>query len=102
VFWLFFLLTGLSLIVLRINDRDIERPFRVPLFPITPLIFVATSGYMFYSGTFNYAKELGLVGIGLVLLGVPFYVFSRRRGGADLGADLGTTPVVQVQPRKNF
>jgi amino acid transporter len=77
VFWIFFLMTGLALFVLRINDRGIERPFRVPLFPILPLIFCATCGYMIYSGI-GYAGRLGLVGAALVLAGLPLYVFSRR------------------------
>src|SRR5262249_35071330 len=37
VFWLFFLLAGISLFVLRWKDSDVERPFRVPLYPLTPL-----------------------------------------------------------------
>ncbi len=77
VFWLFFLLTALSVILLRIRDRDIERPFRVPVFPILPLIFIATCGYMFYSGL-NYAGNLGYVGGALVLVGLPFFVLSGR------------------------
>jgi amino acid transporter len=77
IFWLFFLLTGLALFVLRLNDRHLERPFRVPLYPLTPLLFCATCAYMLHSGV-NYAGQLGLVGGGLVLLGIPLYVFSRR------------------------
>src|SRR5262249_52282861 len=34
VFWLFFLLTGVSVFVLRARDWDVERPFRVPLYPL--------------------------------------------------------------------
>lgn len=78
IFWLFFLMTGLSLFVLRINEPSVERPFRVPLYPIVPLIFCATCGYMLYSGI-KFAGQLGVVGAGLVLLGIPFYVFSRHR-----------------------
>src|SRR5262249_26125778 len=46
VFWLFFLLTGISLFVLRFKDRDIPRPFPVPLYPVLPLIFCANCAYM--------------------------------------------------------
>src|SRR5205085_10558322 len=31
IFWLFFLATGVSLLVLRFTDSDRERPFAVPL-----------------------------------------------------------------------
>ncbi|MCC6417892.1 MAG: amino acid permease [Gemmataceae bacterium] len=84
IFWLFFLMAGLSLFVLRINEPNVERPFRVPLFPIVPLLFCATCGYMLYSGI-RFAGQLGIVGAGLVLVGIPFYIFSRRR---NLAADL--------------
>jgi len=33
IFWVFFLLTAFSLFVLRERDKDIERPFKVPLYP---------------------------------------------------------------------
>ena len=39
VFWLFFLLVGVSLFVLRRRDPDLPRPFRVPLYPVLPLLF---------------------------------------------------------------
>jgi amino acid transporter len=91
IFWLFFLLTGLALFVLRINDRHVRRPFSVPLFPVVPLLFCATCGYMLYSGI-NYAKELGLVGGVIVLLGVPLYVFSRRSNTAAGRVEPATPP----------
>jgi amino acid transporter len=81
VFWLFFLLTGLSLFVLRLKDRGLERPFRVPLFPIVPLIFCATCAYMLYGGIL-YADKLGLVGAALVLIGVPLYFVSAKTGAS--------------------
>jgi amino acid transporter len=82
IFWLFFLMAGLSLFVLRINEPHVERPFRVPLFPIVPLLFCATCGYMLYSGI-TFAGQLGVLGAGLVLLGLPFYIFSRRSPAVD-------------------
>ncbi|MFO0876991.1 MAG: amino acid permease [Gemmataceae bacterium] len=68
VFWLFFLLTGLSLFVLRERDKHIERPFKVPFYPELPIIFCLTCGYMLYS-SLDYALSRGWKG-GLFLLGV--------------------------------
>lgn len=76
VFWLFFLLTGVSVIWLRVIDRDTERPFRVPLFPVTPLIFCATCAYMLWSSV-TYAGELSLIGLGLLVVGLGLYLVSR-------------------------
>jgi amino acid transporter len=77
IFWVFFLLSGIGLFVLRFKDRYIERPFTVPFFPVVPLIFCATCAYMIYSGV-TYAGSLGLVGAAMVLLGVPIYLLSKR------------------------
>jgi basic amino acid/polyamine antiporter, APA family len=78
VFWIFFLLSALSLFVLRWKDRGIDRPFTVPFFPIIPLIFVATCAFMLYSGI-TFAGNFGLVGGGLLLAGVPLWLISRLK-----------------------
>ena len=73
LFWFFFLLTGISLLVLRYKDRA-PRAFPVPLFPIVPLVFIAASGYMLYA-SIAYAKALSLMGIVPLLVGIPLYAF---------------------------
>ncbi|MDP4176698.1 MAG: APC family permease, partial [Bacteroidota bacterium] len=49
VFWLFFLLVGISLFVLRHKEANIYRPFLVPLYPLIPIIFCIAAAYMLYS-----------------------------------------------------
>jgi amino acid transporter len=78
IFWVFFLLSALSLFVLRFKDREIQRPFSVPLFPLIPLIFAATCVFMLYSAI-NYAGEFGLVGAALLLVGLLLYLLSKKR-----------------------
>lgn len=72
VFWGFFFLTGLSLLILRSKDPDVPRPFRVPLYPLLPLIFCAWCGYMVY-GAIEYKRLESLIGLGLLIAGLPFY-----------------------------
>lgn len=76
VFWLFFLITAMALIVLRFKDRELERPFRVPGYPVVPLIFAAGCAYMLYSSV-NYAPLLSLIGLGTIAVGVPVYLWSH-------------------------
>ncbi|WP_417388913.1 APC family permease [Gimesia sp.] len=78
LFWTFFLLTGLSLIILRYTAPQMERPFRVPLYPATPILFCLTCLYMLYA-TLEYASGLALLGLIPVLIGVPLYWMSRRK-----------------------
>jgi basic amino acid/polyamine antiporter, APA family len=81
VFWAFFLLTGLALFRLRQVDRGRERPFRVPLYPLTPLVFCATCLYMLYSSV-AYAGRFALLGLVPLLAGLPFYLASKRKPAA--------------------
>ncbi|MCI0546880.1 MAG: amino acid permease [Candidatus Rokubacteria bacterium] len=69
VFWLFFLATGASLFVLRRRDRGTRRPFRVPLYPLTPLLFCATCAYLLYA-SLAYTGVGALVGVAVVAIGV--------------------------------
>lgn len=82
VFWGFFLLSGLSLFVLRQRDPDLERPFRVPLYPLVPLIFCGTCVYMLYSA-FVYANWISLIGAVPLALGLPLYWLSSERPGLN-------------------
>lgn len=82
VFWIFFLLTGISLFALRQRDRDIERPFSVPLFPVLPLIFCCTCFYMLYSAL-SYAKALSLLGFVPLAVGLVLYYLSPHRPVAE-------------------
>ena len=77
VFWLFFLLTGVSLFVLRIREPAIARPFRVPLYPLTPLLFCGICVYMLQS-SLAYTGTGALVGVAVLLVGVPLLLLARR------------------------
>ncbi|HLM52902.1 MAG TPA: APC family permease, partial [Pseudoxanthomonas sp.] len=68
VFWLFFLLVGLSLFVLRRRDPQAPRAFRVPLYPLLPLLFCATSAYLLYS-SLAYTGIGALVGVAVLAVG---------------------------------
>jgi basic amino acid/polyamine antiporter, APA family len=69
VFWLFLFLTGIALLVLRRRDPHRPRPFRVPLYPLTPLAFCATSGYLVYS-SLAYTGLGALVGVAVLAAGM--------------------------------
>ncbi len=78
VFWFFFLCTGVSLIVLRKKKADVPRPFKVPLYPITPIIFILFSGYMLYS-SLSYTGVGALVSVAILLFGWVFsFIFKKR------------------------
>lgn len=69
VFWLFFLLAGASLFVLRRREPEVPRPFRVPLFPLLPLLFCATCAWMLWS-SLSYVFSQSLGGLNAAWIGV--------------------------------
>lgn len=85
VFWLFFLLTGLALFVLRSREPEVERPFRVPLYPVLPVVFCATCAYMLWSSlSYVYSQKLGglnaaWIGVGVLAIGLVLLMLVRTR-----------------------
>ncbi len=77
VFWLVFLLTGISLFVLRFKNPLMERPFRVPMYPVIPIIFCLSCCWMIWSSVL-YAEWKSLVGIGLLVSAFPIFLFARN------------------------
>ena len=60
---------------------DLDRPFKVPLYPVTPLVFCASSAYMVYRAS-TYAQELILLGAIPLAIGIPFFFFQKNTGDA--------------------
>ncbi len=71
LFWLFLLLVAIGLIVLRYKDPDVERVYRVPFFPFTPILFALMTIFMIYSGVVYAMQEIHLEWIcAMVLMAV--------------------------------
>lgn len=68
VFWGFFLLVGVALIRLRHIDGETPRPFRVPLYPILPAVFIATNAYLLWS-SLAYTGRGALLGVAVLAVG---------------------------------
>ena len=79
VFWGFFMLVGISLFVLRHRQPEARRPFRVPGYPLVPLIFVATCGYLLYSSLIYHGKH-ALVGLAVLAAGGVVMLVAKKRG----------------------
>ena len=82
VFWLFFMLSGIALFILRRRDPDAPRPFRVPLYPVLPLAFVLSCAYVLYSSIMHAQSEhTTYVAFAVMLSGVVALLLVRRRRG---------------------
>jgi basic amino acid/polyamine antiporter, APA family len=67
VFWGFLLLVGIALFVLRTRDKAALRPFRVPLYPLTPFLFCAVCAFLLHS-SITYAASNDAVHISLFVM----------------------------------
>jgi APA family basic amino acid/polyamine antiporter len=85
VVWTFFLATGLTVFVLRRKEPDMARPYKISLYPVVPLIFVACCMFMLYSSV-SYAlarRPIGLLLLVSIVLigGLLFWSTEMRRRG---------------------
>ena len=82
VFWLFMLLVGISLFILRRREPNGEIPYRVPLYPLTPIVFCASCAWLLYS-SLAYTGYGALVGVAVLIAGGPLLLISRRQAPAS-------------------
>jgi basic amino acid/polyamine antiporter, APA family len=84
VSFFFYALAAVGLLVLRRKRPDLPRPYKVPLYPWVPLLYIAATVafclYLLYDAVSNFANAGYLVaGLGIVALGVPVYYYFARR-----------------------
>ena len=71
VFWGFLFMVGLALLWLRQTDPNTTRPFKVPLYPVLPLIFCAACAWLTYSSiTYAISQKAIHVSMWLIASGV--------------------------------
>jgi basic amino acid/polyamine antiporter, APA family len=74
--WPFYILSVLAVIRLRRLRPDIPRPYRVPGYPVVPVVFLVASGWLL--GDALVRNPWGtLIGFGIILAGVPVYFVWR-------------------------
>ena len=80
VFWGFLFLVGLALLWLRQADPSTPRPFKVPLYPVLPLIFCAACAWLTYSSvTYAISQKAIHVSLWLIASGVVALLLLRAR-----------------------
>lgn len=78
VAWIFYGLGGASVFPLRRREPDAERPFRVPGYPWTPLVFVG-SAFALVVNVIVATPWDASKGLAIVALGLPVYWLLFRR-----------------------
>ena len=74
--WIFYGLAVAAVILLRLRRPSLDRPYRCPLYPLTPIFFVAASiGIVVTNFVVNFRQAI--LGVGLILIGLPLYFVFR-------------------------
>ncbi|HEY5933228.1 MAG TPA: amino acid permease [Kofleriaceae bacterium] len=77
--WLFYALNAGSVLILRKRDPERPRPFRVPGFPVVPIVFVLFATLLLVNAVYT-QFWLSMLGLGMTALGATVYgLFLRGR-----------------------
>jgi len=71
-------MTAAAVLVLRKKRPDLYRPYRTFGYPYVPVLFILGASVLLFSTLFDRPRE-SFMGIGLILAGLPFYYYWRRR-----------------------
>ena len=67
-----------AVILLRRREPAMPRPYRTWGYPVTPVVFILFSGYLILNSIIATPRDAA-VGGGLLLAGLPVYLWCRRR-----------------------
>lgn len=76
--WIFYGLCGFSVIHFRRKNPNLARPYRVPFFPILPIIFCLMSLALLGNSLYTMPKQ-SVLGLLFILSGLPVYWWTRIR-----------------------
>jgi len=78
VLWIFFTMAVAGIFILRKKHKDLVRPYKVPFYPVVPLIGIIGGVYILIS-TLVTDTPKALIGIVITLVGLPVYWYIKKR-----------------------
>jgi APA family basic amino acid/polyamine antiporter len=81
--WIFYGLAAASLFVYRKRSAGTSSSYRVPGYPVTPVIFIAAAAVLVLNTVITQPRR-AVVGLGIVLAGAPAYAIWRQRAKKTL------------------
>jgi APA family basic amino acid/polyamine antiporter len=89
--WIFYGLTAVGCLVLRRRCSEIERPFRAPGYPFSPLLFGGLALLLTVSAFVGAPRE-SAIGLGIMLSGLPAYTLWTRKLKGEAMSEPDLTP----------
>lgn len=78
VIWFFYILVFIAVFIMRKKEPNLERPYKVPFFPVIPIIAII-GGFYIVLNTLITQPLNSAIGIGLTLLGLPIYLYKKSK-----------------------
>lgn len=78
VIWIFYVLTFIGVIILRKSKPNLNRPYRVPLYPIIPLVAILGGGFVVINQLLT-SPIISLGGIVITIIGFPIYKYRIKK-----------------------
>ena len=78
VIWIFYLLTFAGVIILRKTKPDMYRPYKVPLYPIIPIVAILAGVFVVLNQLVT-APFISIGGIVITLIGLPVYQYMNNK-----------------------
>lgn len=78
--WIIYGMTTAGVIVLRKKRPDLPRPYRTLGYPVVPILFVVVASLLVLSTLHDSPRE-SIMGIGMIVLGLPFYYYWKKHPG---------------------
>ena len=79
--WIFYTLTFTCVFKLRKEHPDWERSYKVPCYPVVPILAIVSGAYVIFSQLFlsgTKATIMSLVSVAITLIGLPVYKAVRK------------------------
>ena len=78
VLWIFFTMAVAGIFILRTKHKDLKRPYKVPFYPIVPLIGIIGGIYILASTILTDTSK-ALISIAITLIGLPIYWYIKKK-----------------------
>lgn len=76
--WILYAMTAAAVLVLRKKRPDLPRPYRTVGYPLVPVLFIIGAAVLLFSTAWDRPRE-SMMGIGLIVLGLPFYFYWKKQ-----------------------
>lgn len=76
--WIFYALGAVAVFILRRQQPDSHRAYKVPLYPFVPILFIIVATWFVFNTIVQQTAD-SMVGLLLVAAGIPFYLYWQKQ-----------------------